>query len=90
MSDPRIAACLSQCPFAGRKRRIVADVLVMSTFELCAPMVFGIAIEADDLPVHLRRARSRYRDFSPAGFHHKKIVNAMNQQTPDAMTSGIS
>jgi len=90
MADTRISTGLGLRPHSRRERRIVSHVLVMTALEFRPPVVLGVLIEADYLSHHCRRARSRYLDFDPAGFHHRKIVNAMNQQTPDASTRGMS
>lgn len=55
-------------------------MLEVSALELGAPVTLDIRVITIDLALHLR----------PAGLHHKKTVSAMNQQAPEAATSGVS
>lgn len=63
-------------------------VLAMSAFQLGAPIAQFVLIEADDSLLHFSRKQLVLVVRRDAGFHHRKIVKAMSQQTPDAITSG--
>lgn len=79
-----VSSGLSQHPFACSQRRIVTDVLVMAARKPCAPISFRVLVEAGDLLIHFRLGRA------VAGFHQRKMVSAITQHMPDAITSGMS
>ena len=62
----------------------------MSADEFRPPIVFLIFIETDNFSFHFPRKYPVLVWRREAGFHHKKIVSAIAQQTPDEMTSGKS
>ena len=65
-------------PRTNAERWIVSNVLEMSACQHGPPMSLFVLRESDN--------RTAYR--RAAGFHHKKIVSAMSQQTSEATTSG--
>jgi hypothetical protein len=56
-------------------------MLIMAALEDGTPMPLVISVKASYLPLHRRMMRD-------AGRHQRKIVSAISQQTPDAMTNG--
>ena len=66
------------------------NVLIMPAFEHCAPMQLVILTKSYDVLLHRSGEYFRADGRFAAGFHQRKIVNAISQQTPEAMTSGAA
>ena len=90
MPDPAVAPFAGERPLAAAERRIVTHMLVMAACEFCTPVILVVLIESDYLLLHSPRRVLWNGGFRAAGFHQRNIVSAMDQQTPDAITSGIS
>ena len=59
-------------------------MLIMTTLELGPPVVFIIRVKAHDLAIHQADPLPR----RPTGRHQKNMESDINQQIPDAITSG--
>jgi hypothetical protein len=60
-------------------------MLIMTAFKKCTPVALVILLKIRDGLQHFEYYRGAL-----AGVHHKKIVRAINQQNPEATTSGTS
>ena len=72
----------AQNPLSRNEWRFMAQALVMPTFQFRPPIVFVVLVVADDFTFHFLRRK--------VGFHHRKIVKAISQHTPEATTRGRS
>ncbi len=79
-----------QNPFARNERRFVANMLKMSAFERCSPIIFAVCVKTDYLSFHYFAGSLCIIFRREAGFHQRKIESAIAQQTPDEITSGKS
>jgi hypothetical protein len=53
-TDTGCATFFGQDPFTSRQRRIVTDVLKVTTIKFGAPVSFVISFESSDLSLHYR------------------------------------